>query len=144
MKVTSLLPKPVDDSLHQRTAAPDTTARDTTARDTVARRPGIEEVEEGRPRPRGALGGAELKPLTGRPPLSDQLVLRVARPWKPDGRYVVDLRGIRNVTGVAGEAQGVLAVPAARAADSLGRKPGSLKADSLKADSLARRPARRP
>ncbi|HEX6616393.1 MAG TPA: Ig-like domain-containing protein, partial [Gemmatimonadales bacterium] len=154
VKVTSLLPKPVDDSLHQRTAAQDTTARDTTARrraprdttarDTVARRPGIEEVEEGQPRPRGALGGAELKPLTSRPPLSDQLVLRVARPWKPDGRYVVDLRGIRNVTGVAGEAQGVLAVPAARAADSLGRKPGSVKADSLKADSLARRPARRP
>jgi hypothetical protein len=97
---------------------------------------------------RGALGGAELKPLTSRPPLSDQLVLRVARPWKPDGRYVVDLRGIRNVTGVAGDAQGVLAVPAARTADSLGRKggakAGALKADSLKDDSLARRPARRP
>ncbi len=159
VKVTSLLPKPVDDSLHQRSVAQDTTARDTTARrqpprDTTARdtaaarRPGIEEVEEPQPRVRGALGGAELKPLTSRPPLSDQLVLRVARPWKPDGRYVVDLRGIRNVTGVAGDAQGVLAVPAARTADSLGRKggakAGALKADSLKADSLARRPARRP
>ena len=139
VRVTSLLPKPVDDSLHQRTAR-DTTARDTTARDTAAaRRPGIEEVEEGQPRPRGALGGAQPEPLTSRPPLIDRLVLRVAQPWKPGGRYVVDLRGIRNVTGASGDAQGALAVPAARPADSLGRR-----ADSLRADSVKRRPARRP
>lgn len=145
VKVTSLLPKPVDDSLHQRTAVRDTAARDTTARDTAAvPRPGIEEAEEEPGRPRGALGGAELKPLTSRPPLSDRLVLRVAQPWKPEGRYVVDLRRIRNVTGVPGDAQGVLAVPATRPADSLGRRPDTLKTDSLRRDSLRRRPPRRP
>jgi hypothetical protein len=142
VRVASLLPKPVDDSLHRREGTArdstrrDTTARDTTTRDTAAaRRPGIAEIEEGTPpAARGARGAAEPKPLTTRPPLSDRLVLRVEQPWKPDGRYAIDLRGIRNVTGVAGDASGVLAVPKPpspdslrRAADSLGRRPDSLK-----------------
>jgi hypothetical protein len=130
VRVASLLPKPVDDSLHARQgAARDTTARDTTARDTTgARRLGI--------------AAAEPKPLTTRPPLTDRLVLRVQQPWKPDTKYAVDIRGLRNVTGVAGNATGVLTVSKAPPADSLRRAA----ADSLKRmppDSLRNRAPRK-
>ena len=46
VKVASVLPKPVDDSLNRRTAPRDTTVRDTTAGDsTIRERPGIREVQ---------------------------------------------------------------------------------------------------
>jgi hypothetical protein len=61
--------------------------------------------------------------------LSDQLVVRVARPWTPGAKYAVILRGLRNVTGVTADAVGTLVVPERAAADSLA--PG---------DSLRRRP----
>jgi hypothetical protein len=74
-----------------------------------------------------------------RPALTDRLVLKVGRPWHPGDRFVIDLKGIRTVSGVAGNPRGVLAIPvpkgAAGAADSL-------KADSLKADSLKRAPTK--
>ena len=131
VRVASLLPKPVDDSLHARqgaardTTARDTTARDTTARDTTApRRPGI--------------AAAEPKPLTSRPPLTDRLVLRVQRAWKPDTKYAVDIRGLRNVTGVAGNPTGVLTVSKAPPPDSLRRAADSLK--RTPPDSLGKRP----
>jgi hypothetical protein len=131
VRVASLLPKPVDDSLHARqgaardTTARDTTARDTTARDTTApRRPGI--------------AAAEPKPLTSRPPLTDRLVLRVQRAWKPDTKYAVDIRGLRNVTGVAGSPTGVLTVSKAPPPDSLRRAADSLK--RTPPDSLGKRP----
>jgi Big-like domain-containing protein len=128
--VVSLLPKALDDSLHR----PPLAARDTT--DTTRKaRPGIVEVPpEGQPLPRGRRRApAELQPLTSRPPLSDQLVLRVPRPWKPDGKYEVEIRGVRNVTGVAGDTKGVLTVPktpadtSRRGADSLKLGPDTLK-----------------
>jgi hypothetical protein len=126
--VVSLLPKPVDDSLHR----PAPAARDTT--DTTRKaRPGIVEVPEGRPPARGR-APVELKPLTSRPPLTDQLVLRVQRPWKPDGKYEVEIRGVRNVSGVAGDAKGALSVAKTladttrrRGADSLKLGPDTLK-----------------
>ena len=131
VRVASLLPKPVDDSLHARqgaardTTARDTTARDTTARDTTApRRPGI--------------AAAEPKPLTSRPPLTDRLVLRVQRAWKPDTKYAVEIRGLRNVTGVAGNPTGVLTVSKAPPPDSLRRAADSLK--RTPPDSLVKRP----
>ena len=126
VRVASLLPKPVDDSLHARQgAARDTTARDTTVRDTTGpRRPGI--------------AAAEPKPLTSRPPLTDRLVLRVQRAWKPDTKYAVDIRGLRNVTGVAGNPTGVLTVSKAPAPDSLRRAADSLK--RTPPDSLGKRP----
>ena len=143
VRVASTLPKPVDDSLHRRegagrdSAARDTTARDTTARDTTpARR-------------RGVRAPAARPPLTTRPPLTDRLILRVQRPWKPDGRYAVEIRGVRNVTGASGDVAGVLTVPAApspdslrRAADSLKRAPDSLKRtpDSLRSPAGRKRP----
>jgi Big-like domain-containing protein len=115
VRVASLLPKPVDDSLHARpTTARDTTARDTTARDTTAaRRPGI--------------AAAEPKPLTTRPPLTDRLVLRVQQRWRPDTKYAVEIRGLRNLTGVTGNATGVLTVSKTPSADSLRRAADSLK-----------------
>ena len=141
IRVTSVLPKPLDDSLNRRTApARDTTARDTTARDTTrrdttaadttrpARRRGIVEVAPGRPR-----GRTELEPLKSRPPLTDQLILRVPQPWKPEGRYEVEIRGIRSVSGVTGDVRGGMTVKPVAAPDTT-RKPG--------ADSLKRRPPR--
>jgi hypothetical protein len=100
--IASLLPKPVDDSLNRRTAAPDTTAADSLAEDSLppAGRPG--------PQPRGQ---GENRVLTSRPPLFDRLTLRVPRPWAPGSRLVLEVRGVRNVSGVAGTAVGVVAVP---------------------------------
>jgi Bacterial Ig-like domain len=134
IRVTSVLPKPLDDSLNRRAApARDTTARDTTRRDTTAAdttrpggRRGIVELGPGRPRPR-----TELEPLTTRPPLTDRLILRVPQPWKPEGRYEVEIRGLRSVSGVTADVRGGMTVKpvvaadttAARGVDSLKRRP---------------------
>lgn len=88
--VASILPQPMDDSLRARTD----TAR--------ARAPAAP--------PRRGLPEAE-EPPPSRPPLFDRLVLRVPKPWPPGARLVLELRGVRNVTGVAGNAMGVVAVP---------------------------------
>lgn len=134
VRVTSILPKPVDDSLH-RPAAP---ARDTTA-DTT-KRPGITEVPKGgAPRGRRPPAG-QLEPLTSRPPLTDQLVVRVAEPWKPGGKYDVNIRGVRNTTGVVGDVRGGFTAPkpappdtTRRGADSTRRAGGkATRADSLR------------
>lgn len=133
VKVTSLLPKPLDDSLHARApAAPDSTRRDTTRRDSTAReRPGLREIEE--PRARAERQGAN-QPLTTRPELSDQLVLRVPQPWKPEGKYELEVRGVRNVSGVSGDVKGVLTVPKVQPRDMLRGRGDSLAppGDSLK------------
>jgi hypothetical protein len=138
IRVTSVLPKPLDDSLNRRAApARDTTARDTTAADTTrpGGRRGIVEVGPGRPRAR-----TELEPLTSRPPLTDRLILRVPQPWKPEGKYEVEIRGLRSVSGVTSDVRGGMTVKpvtaadttAARGADSLKRRPPKNAADSLK------------
>jgi Big-like domain-containing protein len=143
--VVSLLPTSVDDSLH-RPAGRDTTAKDSTRRDTTARaRPGIAPVEE--PAPRGARGARarprrELQPLTSRPPLFDRLVLRVARPWTAGGKYEVEIRGIRNVSGVRGDTRAAFQAPKAAAPDTTKRtakpaKPGT-------ADTLPPKPRKKP
>jgi hypothetical protein len=49
--------------------------------------------------------------LASRPRLADKLVLRVATPFTPEAKYLLELRGIRSAAGVAGEAKAVLAVP---------------------------------
>jgi hypothetical protein len=98
--IASLLPKPVDDSLNRRTAAPDTAAADTLGAE--------DSLPPGGPLPRGR---AENAVLTSRPPLFDRLTLRVPRPWAPGSRLVLEVRGVRNVSGVPGNAVGVVAVP---------------------------------
>jgi hypothetical protein len=143
IRVTSLLPKPLDDSLHRPVAPRDTTPTDTTAADTTrpAARRGLIEVDEGRVR------GAQLEALTSRPPLTDRLVLRVPQPWKPEGRYEVEIRGLRTVSGVTGDVRGVVSVKPATKADSTARGADSTRAKGALprkgavpgADSLKRR-----
>jgi hypothetical protein len=112
VRVTSILPKPQDDSLHgRRPSERDTTARDTTARDTTPARDTT--APAGRPGGRARPGARrqETVQLTSRPALTDQLVIRPAAPWRPGARYTVEIRGVRNVTGVTGDVVGTLVIP---------------------------------
>jgi hypothetical protein len=85
--------------------------------------------------------------LTSRPPLTDQLVIRPAAPWRPGGRYTVEIRGVRNVTGVAGDVVGALVGPERPPRDSLATPADSLKpgTDSTRRvrDSVPPGPAKR-
>jgi hypothetical protein len=47
----------------------------------------------------------------------------VSSPWTPEAKYELELGGVRNVSGVAGEAKGVLAVPRRETRDSLKKGP---------------------
>ncbi len=133
VKLISILPKPIDDSINAKLTGRDTTKADTTGADTTEA--GKREADTtGKRLPRlqpGVPGrrpiGGELPVLKTRPPLFDRLVIRVPKPWKPGGRYVLEVRGVRNVSGVSGTATGVLAVPERTAADSLKQKADSLR-----------------
>ncbi|HEX6669453.1 MAG TPA: Ig-like domain-containing protein [Gemmatimonadales bacterium] len=136
VRVSSILPKPLDDSLRARRSPADTTARDTTAaRDSAP---------AARPRP-GARPGPrrqQVEQLTSRPALSNQLVLRPAAPWPPGARYTVEIRGVRNVTGVSGDVVGTLVIPERVARDTLApadtlRQPG----DTVPVKPAPRKPA---
>lgn len=146
VRVVSLLPKTVDDSLHRPAEARDTTGKPDT---TEAPRPGIAPAREALPGRRGARPRAELQPLTSRPPLTDRLVLRMEQPWKPESRYEVEVRGLRNVTGVQGDVRGAFAVPKATSLDSLRRPADSLRravprAKPAATDTLKHLPKKRP
>jgi hypothetical protein len=69
-------------------------------------------------------------------------------PWRPGARYTVEIRGVRNVTGVTGDVVGTLVVPERTARDTLTTPGDSLRpaADTAAArDSAAKpAPARRP
>ncbi|MGH7513089.1 MAG: Ig-like domain-containing protein [Gemmatimonadales bacterium] len=158
VRVTSLLTQAEDDSLNRRVSP----AKDTLADTTRKQRPGIREVPEAPPARAPGRGAqprvqprAQPEALTSRPPLSDKLVVRVERPWVPGGKYEVEIRGVRNTTGVAGDVRGGFTVPKPTAADTTrlkgakpaagdttGRAPPKAKpaADSLKRvrDSLSR------
>lgn len=157
VQVTSLLPPTVDDSAFGHLAV-DTTAR--RAADTAAVKRGADTLAAKRPadtlaakkpietpvrKPVDTLAvrkgvdttakAAPAKPA--RPALSDRLVLRVAGRWTPGARYVVTIRGVRNVNGVAADATAGLAIPAApppapvRPADSTGAaRPPAAPADT--------------
>jgi hypothetical protein len=71
-------------------------------------------------------------------------VLRPAAPWRPGARYVVEIRGVRNVTGVAGDAVGTLVVPERAARDTLAAPADSAAADSLKRRRAKPTPPRSP
>jgi hypothetical protein len=102
--IASILPKPVDDSLNRKATPADTGVTE----DTL----GIADTTRvrGRVGPR-VPGAAPSQPLTSRPALFDALTLRVPRPWAPGARLVLELRGVRNVSGVAGNPVGVVPVP---------------------------------
>jgi hypothetical protein len=134
VSVLSILPKPVDDSLHRRATPADTSA----LKDTLGRADSAEARRRLGPALRGRVAMNEA--LTTRPPLFDALVLRVPKPWAPGTRLVLEVRGVRNVNGVAGSPVGVVAVP---------EKPKVSAADSLKAkgrrdSTRVREPTRQP
>jgi hypothetical protein len=143
VRMASVLPKPTDDSIHaKRPAQPDSVEADTTA--APGRTPAPARPPAPGARPRARRPAAER--LTSRPPLTDQLVIRPAAPWRPGGRYTVEIRGVRNVTGVAGDVVGALVVPERPPRDSLAAPGDSLKpgADTTRGarDSVPRAPAK--
>jgi hypothetical protein len=111
--VSSILPQPLDDSLHGRRVAPEDSLA---AGDSVAPRDTTRAARRNVPAPRGRAPAESVKP--SRPPLNDRLVVRVPRPWKPGSRLVLEIRGVKNVTGVPGTAVGVIAVPERPKADT--------------------------
>lgn len=115
--VSSILPQPVDDSIH---GTPSPAEDSTEIEDSTA---GVDTSRAGRRIAPGARGRAAEAPKPTRPPLYDRLVLRVPRPWAPGSRLALEVRGVKNVTGVAGNAVGVVAVP---------EKPKIEPRDSLK------------
>ncbi|MGH7562338.1 MAG: Ig-like domain-containing protein [Gemmatimonadales bacterium] len=113
--VDTLLPGPVYDSVFGRAAARDTLARaadsarvqreraraDSIRADSIARAQAFRIPGAARRRPPAPVDTAGRGPRISRPPLFDRVVVRLEQPLRPGGRYVVTLRGIRSLTGVA-------------------------------------------
>jgi hypothetical protein len=124
--VLSILPQPVDDSIHgTQSPAEDSTAVDDSTAAIDTSRAGRRIAPQGREK-----AAEEAKP--SRPPLNDRLVLRVPKPWAPGSRLALEIRGVKNVTGIAGNAVGVVAVPEKAKADSSDSLKGTQRRDSLK------------
>jgi hypothetical protein len=134
--VASILPAPVDDSLHGRAPRTDsTTVADSAAADTTPARRKPAPTLPGRP------AAPPPERLAARPPLYDRLVLRVPRPWAPGSRLVLEIRGVRNITGVAGDAVGVVAVPEKKIAPP---PSDSLRGAGRRDSAAPKPPQRRP
>jgi hypothetical protein len=109
----SLLHKTVDDSLQRIIKARDDSARaaaDTSRKEAAGKAPA--QPFRDRPEAESVRADPEVDSLLAtRPRLADKLVLRVATPFTPEAKYLLELRGIRSAAGVAGEAKAVLAIP---------------------------------
>lgn len=70
-------------------------------RDTLTARPPV------RPPARVAADSAR------RPALNDRLLLEAAEPWKPGDRFLVEIRGVRTVSGTQGDVRAPLVIPQA-------------------------------
>lgn len=103
--VTSLLIKRVHDSLYPAQVRPDTAERDTLA--PLPRERPLKPVADSAQ----AKVDTTRPPVPVREPLQDKLWLRVASPWAPGAKYVLDVRGIRNANGAAADARQTLTVP---------------------------------
>ncbi len=124
--VSSILPQPVDDSIH---GTPSPAADTTEITDSAA---GADTSRaRGRIAP-GARDRAAVEPKPTRPPLYDRLVLRVPRPWAPGSRLALEVRGVKNVSGVAGNAVGVVAVPETPKVEPKDSVKGQQPGDSLR------------
>ena len=113
-----------------RRAADTTAKRDTTHRDTTAAGRGVPPSAAAQRAPAAAGGtpapgdtSALKKLLAQRPVPTDRIVIQVDQPLTPGGRYFARVRGLRSLSGVAGEAQAVLSVP----------KPAPLTRDTTRA-----------
>lgn len=121
VRVRSLLPPEVHDSVYPRAAPPatrrpgrDSTPRDSTRRDSTLPRIGPEPSQAGDEAaapPGGFRSGTAAGTVSSRPPLYDRLILRVAKPLTPGGRYLLEVSAVRNVNRVAADARGALAIP---------------------------------
>jgi hypothetical protein len=143
--VHSLLPKPLDDSLRQlaRRAADSTrAAADTVVPPPVAPRPA---PGPGRPRTPAADTAADRAILARRRLPYDQLVLRPDLAFTPGARYVVEIAGPRNLSGVAGQSRLGFEVPKPKT-PAAGPAPAPAPADSAapRADTTRVRPKPRP
>jgi hypothetical protein len=136
-----------------RAPAPDTTRR--VPADTAAPRiVGVPRQVTGARRP--VQDTTANQPLKTKPPLFDRLVVRVVEPWRDSTRYLIEIHGVRTVSGTPGTARIVLTIPPKRAAgpadrraDSAAVVPDSIKppVDTTRRDTSAvsgRRPARPP
>ncbi|HQR18348.1 MAG TPA: hypothetical protein PK948_08245, partial [Gemmatimonadales bacterium] len=107
--VVSLLPKAGHDSLYRPPPA---------APDSAAPKPA--------PAKRPVAAGADTIPPS-RTALFTSLLLRVAEPWRPEGKYVIEIDSVRNANGAAAQVRGPLEVPKAKV-DSTATKPDSARA----------------
>ncbi|HEU5357525.1 MAG TPA: Ig-like domain-containing protein [Gemmatimonadales bacterium] len=144
--VASLLPKRIDDSLRARArAVADSIRADSIAKahpDTGRKKAALPPAPPAQPAPsllaglrgRPRVDSAMIKLIATRPPLTDRLVLRTATPLKVQGKYVIEVTGIRNVNRVGGRIVGGIVVPKPPPPP---KRPAidSTKADSTKADS---------
>ncbi len=109
--VVSLLPKAEHDSLYRPPPA---------APDSAAPKPAPA------PAKRPVAAGADTIPPS-RSALFTTLLLRVTEPWRPEGKYVIEIDSVRNANGAAARVRGPLEVPKAKV-DSTAVKPDSAKA----------------
>jgi len=125
----TLYTPPVFDSIQARARAVADSLkrlRDTTARKDTTSRPGARPPAAQRApavgRAPGAPSGTDTaapkldtarvrKLLSERPVPYDRVVVQTAQPLAPGGKYLVRVRGARNLSGVAADGQGVLVVP---------------------------------
>jgi Big-like domain-containing protein len=135
VSVASILPKPVDDSLNRKGTPADTGITE----DTL----GLADTVQGRRPGPTVRGKPPTEALTSRPPLFDALTLRVPRPWAPGARLVLEIRGVKNVTGVAGNPVGVVAVPEKPKPEAKPQTRDTAKVKGRR-DSSAVRPPRAP
>jgi hypothetical protein len=163
--VASFRGKALDDSLEARSkAVADSIRSDSTRRakgDTTAAKPaaaparpaatqGAQQRGPRGVRPQAPVDSTVIKLAQTRPPLSDRLVLRPARPLVAESSYAVRLTGVRNVNGASGAlVQGfqVPKPPPPPKVDSTAAHPdstGAIPVDSLRRKPPPRLPARRP
>jgi len=68
----------------------------------------------------------------GRPPLYERLIMRLAEPVVPGGKYAVEVRGVRNVNGATGDSKAGFTVPERPKIPVDTTKPKGEKGDSTR------------
>jgi hypothetical protein len=158
--VVSVLPKRVDDSLQTALRArADSLRQDSLRRVADSTKAGAAKPAPAQPqagktpspaapgqRTTAAADSALRKLLAQRPPLSDQVVIRVDSAFVRGAKYVVDMRGVRGVGGGESDAHGGLTIPPAPKRPAADTTKSRIRPDSSGApsDSIAPKPAPKP